>query len=92
LSVAYHRIRDKIKKYQRLNLRKGHSRREFDLVCFYCDEALLHNTPLHGINFGFPELASKVKQVLEWEPKVFDRILLFNPYEKEQVIRVYLAI
>ncbi len=91
VQAAIERIRDKIKKYQRLNLRADHALQEFDLVCFYCDEALLHNTPFHGIDFGFPHLAAKVRKALKREPKVFDRIFLFNPHERRQVIQVYSA-
>jgi hypothetical protein len=88
VQAAIDRIRAKIQKYQHAKIRTDHSLREFDLVCFYCDEALLHNTPINGIDFGFPQLALKVRKALEHEPKVFDRIFLFNPNEKEQVIQV----
>ena len=62
---------------------------EFDLVCFYCDEALLHNTPIEAVNFGFPELTAKVKQSLGTVPGVFDRIFLFHPYEAIPTVQVY---
>ncbi|MGB9073471.1 MAG: hypothetical protein WCC22_12595 [Terriglobales bacterium] len=51
----------------------------------------MHNTPIDGIGFGFPQLALRVTQALANEPKVFDRIFLFYPYAKEQVVQVYFA-
>jgi hypothetical protein len=89
VQAAIDRIRAKIKKYENANLRAKHSLAEFDLLCFYCDEALLHNTPIHGIGFGFPQVAAKVAQALIREPKVFDKIFLFHPHEREKVIRVF---
>jgi hypothetical protein len=89
VQAAIDRIRDKIKKYQRSNHRAKHSLAEFDLLCFFCDEALLHNTPIHGGDFGFPELAKKLAQALKNEPRVFDRIFLFHPHEGQKVFCVY---
>ena len=89
VQAAIDRIRDKIRKYERANLRAKHSLAEFDLLCFYCDEALLHNTPTHAIDFGFPELAVKVAVALEGEPNVFDRIFLFHPHENQSAFCVY---
>jgi len=91
VQAAIDRICAKIKKHEHDNLRTNHSLAEFDLLCYYCDEALLHNTPIDGIGFGFPQLASRVAQALANEPKVFDKIFLFYPYDKEQVVQVYSA-
>jgi hypothetical protein len=88
VQAAIDRIRDKITKLKGANLKAAYKLDEFDLVCHYCDQALLHNTPVKGINFGFQELATNVRQALETEPKVFDKIFLFNPYEKVSVIQV----
>ena len=89
VQAAIERIRNKIQKYEKMNLPKDHSLDELDLVCFYCDEALVHNTPFHGIDSGFHDLAAKVRKPIEAESKVFDRIFLFNPHEKSKVIQVY---
>ena len=87
--AAIDRIRAKVMKYAQENLRADQSLAEFDLVCFYCDEALLHNTPIEAVNFGFPELTAKVKQSLGTVPGVFDRIFLFHPYEAIPTVQVY---
>ena len=89
VQAAIDRIRDKIKKYERANHRAKHSLAEFDLLSFFCDEALLHNTPTHGVDFGFSELAEKVAQTLKDDPKVFDRIFLFHPHESQMAFCVY---
>jgi len=87
--AAIDRILDKINKYQNGNLRSQYKLNEFDLLCFYCDEALLHNTPIYGVEYGFRELAEEVKQALNNAPKVFDKVFLFYPYESPKAIRVY---
>lgn len=89
VQAAVARIQAKIAKYAHENLRAGQSLAEFDLVCFYCDEALLHNTPIEAVGFGFPDLAGKVKQALGNAPAVFDRIFLFHPYEAIPTVQVY---
>jgi hypothetical protein len=89
VQAAIDRIRDKIKKYEGANLRTKHSLAEFHLLCFFCDEALLHNTPIYTINFGFQELAAKVARALKGEPIVFDKIFLFHPYERQRALLVY---
>ena len=53
------------------------------------DEAMLHNTPIHSVGYGFPQLAEQVRHNLRTAPKVFDRIFLFHPYEAPKAIRVY---
>jgi hypothetical protein len=83
------RILDKISKYEHDDIRIRHTLGEFDLLCYYCDEALLHNSPIHAVGFGFPELAARVKQTLAAAPRVFDRIFLFNSYENVPVMKVY---
>jgi hypothetical protein len=89
VQAAIDRILAKIGKYEHDGLRAKHSLAEFDLLCYYCDEALLHNTPTHTVQFGFPQLAAQVKQALTTAPRVFDRIFLFHPYEAIQVVQVY---
>jgi hypothetical protein len=90
--AAIDRIQAKISKYEHDKICDEHSLDEFDLVCYYCDEAVLHNTPIHTVGFGFRELATKVEQALTTEPRVFDRIFLFHPYEDPQVAQVYSGI
>ncbi|MGB8886506.1 MAG: hypothetical protein WCC87_07260 [Candidatus Korobacteraceae bacterium] len=89
VQAAVDRILSKVAKYQSENLRAKHSLAECDLICFYCDEALLHNTPIEAVNFGFQEVAAKVKQALATTPVVFDRIFLFHPYEEIKAAQVY---
>jgi hypothetical protein len=92
VQAAIDRIRAKIKKYKSDNIRAKHALAVFDLLCYYCDEALLHNTPIDIIGFGFPELASRVAEALAAEPRVFDRIFLFYPYHSQQVFDVSSAV
>jgi hypothetical protein len=87
--AAIDRIQAKVTKYAAENLRGSHSLSEFDLVCFYCDEALLHNTPIESVDFGFPELAARVSHALANAPAVFDRIFLFDRYEAIPAVQVY---
>ena len=87
--AAVKNIEKKIAKYQNADIRSKHALHEFDLLCFYCDEAMLHNTPIHSVGYGFPQLAEQVRQNLRTAPKVFDRIFLFHPYEEPKAIRVY---
>jgi hypothetical protein len=88
VQAAIDRIRNKIGAYDSRGIRKAYSLGEFDLVCHFCDQALLHNTPTHAIGFGFQELSANVRKALEAQPKDFDKVFLFNPHEKEQVIQV----
>ena len=78
VQAAIDRIQAKIVKHEHDDIRVKHSLGEFDLVCYYCDEALLHNTPIHAVEFGFQQLAAKIKQALTTAPNVFERIFLFQ--------------
>jgi hypothetical protein len=89
VQAAVDRIKAKIRKHEHDNIRSKHLLDEFDLLCFYCDEAAMHNSPIHTAGFGFRELAAKVDQALTDEPRVFDRIFLFHPYEDPQVVQIY---
>ena len=89
VNAAIDGIRKKIIKYGSDDIRIRHKLGEFDLLCFYCDEAMLHNTPIHVVGFGFYELAEQVKQALVMAPAVFDRIFLFHPHELAKVVQVY---
>jgi hypothetical protein len=89
IDAAVRNIKKKIAKYQNADIRSRHALDEFDLLCFYCDEAMLHNTPTHSVGYGFPQLAEQVRQNLRTVPKVFDRIFMFHPYEGPKAIRVY---
>lgn len=88
VQAAIDRIQAKIRMYQNDDIRARHSLSEFVLLCYYCDEALLHNTPIHAVEFGFQQLAANVKQALSTEPNVFDRIFLFHPYEDVKALQV----
>jgi len=89
MQAVIDRVYQKVNKYQDADIRSQHALHEFDLLCFYCDEAMLHNTPIHSVGFGFPQLAEQVRQNLKTAPKVFDRIFLFHPYEAPKAIQVY---
>lgn len=89
MQAVIDRVHQKINKYQDIDIRSQHALHEFDLLCFYCDEAMMHNTPIHSIGYGFPQLAEQVKQNLKTAPEVFDRIFLFHPFEDPKAIRVY---
>jgi hypothetical protein len=89
VQAAIDRIKAKIRKHEHDNIRSKHSLDEFDLLCFYCNEAALYNTPIHTVGFGFRELAMKVQQALAGEPRVFDGIFLFHPFEDPQTVQVY---
>ena len=89
MQAVVDRIGDKEIKYENVDFRALHVLQEFDLVCYYCDEAMLHNTPIHGIEYGFPELAGQVKQIIRDSESVFDRIFLFHPHETPYAIQVY---
>jgi hypothetical protein len=87
--AAIDRILEKIDKYQNANIRSQHSLHEFDLLCFYCDEAMMHNTPIHSVGYGFQQIAEQVAMALKTAPKVFDRIFLFHSHEASKAIQVY---
>lgn len=89
MQAAVDRICQKIYTYQNADIRSRHKLHEFDLLCFYCDEATLYNTPIHTVRYGFQQLGEQVKHTLKTAPRVFDRIFLFNPYEPPKAIRVY---
>ncbi len=89
VQAAISNIRKKINKYQTEGIRAKRSLGEFDLLCHYCDEALMHNTPTTTVGFGFREIAARVKQDLATAPGVFDKIFLFSPYEKISTLQVY---
>ena len=89
MQAVIDRVCQKINKYQNADIRSQYALHEFDLLCFYCDEAMLHNTPIHSVGYGFPQLAEQVRQNLKTAPKVFDRIFLFHPHEAPKTIQVY---
>jgi hypothetical protein len=91
VQAAIDRIFAKIEDYEDRKLHEQHSLSELHLLCYYCDEALLHNTPIHTIGFGFPELTIRVVQALASDHGVFDRIFIYNPYENCKVVQVYPA-
>jgi hypothetical protein len=62
-----------------------------DLLCHYDDKALLYNTPIHTLGFGYADLAAKVADALAYNHGVFDKIFLFHAWESKKVMQVYPA-
>jgi hypothetical protein len=91
LQAAIDRIKAKIDDYKSLNLHDKYKLDELHLLCCYCDEALLHNTPINTVGFGFIEVASRLVQMFAVNHGVFNRIFLYSPYEVRNVVRVYPA-
>jgi hypothetical protein len=87
--AAIHNIRKKIKMYQNRGIPAQHCLNEFNLICYYCDEALFHNTPTTSLGVDFSGLATGVEKALASEASVFDRIFLFHPYEAKKSMQVY---
>jgi hypothetical protein len=79
----------KIIKYETEGIPAKQGLDEFYLVCFYCDEALLNNTPIGGPGFGFEQIAAQIERALSCAPRVFDGVFLYHPHEKLKVLRVY---
>jgi hypothetical protein len=82
-------IRAKVEKYKLKDPRVTCSFGKFDLLCYYCDEAVRYNPPPETAGFGFEQLAAEVKQNLRTINPVFDKIFLFNPYEDVKALPVY---
>ena len=87
--AAIHNIRKKIKMYQNRGIPAQHCLNEFNLICYYCDEALFHNAPTTSLGVDFSGLATGVEKALASEASVFDRIFLFHPYEAKKSMQVY---
>ena len=87
--AAIDRIHSKIEKYEHEGIPAKYGLYEFDLLCFYCDEALLHNSPTSSVAFEFAKMADQVAHTIKNEPEVFNRIYLFHPYEASKVVQVY---
>ena len=79
----------KVEEYGDRNLHVLHALDELHLVCHYCDEALMYNTPARAPGFEFAAVASRVANVLANDLGVFNRVFLFNPYEVRKVLQVY---
>ena len=89
VQAAVDRILAKVERYEDQNLHVLHALDELHLVCRYCDEALLYNTPARTPGFEFAAVASRVADVLADDHGVFNRIFLFNPYDARKVLQVY---
>jgi len=89
IKAAFDRIHSKIAKYEHEGIPAKYSLCEFDLLCFYCDEALLHNSPTSSVGLEFVQLADQVEQAIRSELDVFNRIFLYYPYEAGKVLQVY---
>ena len=62
---------------------------EFHLLVHY-DKALLYNTPVYGIDFGFVEAVAAASKHIGSAVGVFDKIFVFVPVaDGEQVFRIY---
>jgi hypothetical protein len=91
VQAAIDRIKAKIDDYKSLNLHGKYKLAELHLLCCYCDEAVLYNTPIDTVGFGFADVASRLAQMLVVNHGVFNRIFIYSPYEVPKVIRVYPA-
>jgi hypothetical protein len=92
VQAAIDRIFAKIEDYEDRYLHNLHGLRELDLLCHYDDEALLYNTPISRVGFGYADVARQVSSALEKDHGVFDRIFLYHPWETRKAIQVYPAI
>lgn len=92
VTAALDRIYAKIEDYEERDLHAQHGLDELHLLCHLDDKALLYNPPIHTIGFGYADLAAKVADVLARDHGVFDKILLFHPWESRKVIQVYPAV
>ncbi len=92
VQAALDRIYSKIDDYEERNLHAKHTLDELHLLCHYDDEALLYNSPIHTVGFGYADLAAKVAEVLAQDRGVFDKIFLFHPWESRKVMQVYPAV
>ncbi len=89
MQAATDRIFAKIGAYEDRDLHSEQSLCELHLLCYYSDESLQYNTPIDAPGFTFSNLASRVAQLLATDHGAFDRIFLFNPYEKPTTFQVY---
>lgn len=68
VQAALDRIYAKVADYENRNLRGLHALDELRLLCYYCDEALLYNTPTRAPGFDFAELAARVREAVANDP------------------------
>lgn len=68
-------IRKKTNKYA--DLRRDQNLAELYLIAYY-DQALIHNTPYFGLNFGLDEVAEIASAEVAKNPGPFQRVFLFN--------------
>jgi hypothetical protein len=61
---------------------------EFYLLAYY-DDAVVHNTPYHGINFGFREIGAILSRSLGAKQHPFDKVFLFSRIEKPPVFQAW---
>jgi hypothetical protein len=74
-------LRKKVSKYGDLHKEQGLD--ELYLVAFY-DQALIHNTPFFGVNFGWDQVAQIVGAEVAKNPGPFQRIFLFNALPQDR--------
>lgn len=89
LKAALDRICAKIADYAERNLHAQYALDELHLLCHYDDKALLYNTPIDTVDFGFEDLAARVAEAVALNFGVFNKIFLFHPWESPKVMQVY---
>jgi hypothetical protein len=89
VQAALDRVYAKIDDYEDRNLHVQNSLDELHLLCHYDDDALQYNTPIHTVDFGYADLAAKVREAFAHNHRVFDKIFLFHPWENKKVMQVY---
>ena len=92
IKAALDRIYAKIDGYEERDLHAQHALDELHLLCHYGDEALLCNTPINTVGFGYADLAANVAEALAREHGEFDKVFLFHPWESRKVMQVYPAV
>jgi hypothetical protein len=78
-------IEAKVQKYKVNPMGNG----EFDLLVHY-DKAFAYNTPVHGIDFGYPEAVKAAAARIGTEVGVFTKIFVFVPVSSgQQAFQLY---
>jgi hypothetical protein len=78
-------IEAKVQKYKVNPMGRG----EFDLLVHY-DKAFAHNTPVHGIDFGYPEAVKSAAARIGANVGVFKKIFVFVPVsDGQQAFQLY---
>lgn len=81
-------VTKKIIKYSANDLRALHNLEEFDLLCYYSDETLVHNTPYDQSDSAILSISKQIRGLLPTYPPVFDRVYLFDPHVQMKAIKI----